>query len=617
MKYSEAISKSIFDGLQSAIPEKALTVSLWAERFRYVSSERSANPGKWSNSLVPFLVGVMDAVSEPSIEQIVLMKSSQIAGTEFLNNVAGFFIHIDPSAIMYLAENELKAQAWMKECFAPMVRDTPILNKLVADPKERDSSSTINIKTFPGGNIVTAWATSPATLSSRPRRIILADECDAFNPTKEGDPLKLAEARTKTFGNQRKMLYVSSPRDKETSSIEPLYELSDKRKYFVPCPECEDMQVLKWENVRWDDGDTESAYYVCDICGAIIENEEKTEMLANGEWRAEKETNKIAGFWINELYSPFTTWGEMATDFVNSKPFPEKLKVFINTRLAQTWENDGERIDYANIKFHQEEYEAEIPSGVKLLTSGVDVQDDRLEIVVYGWGDDWESWSIDYKVIYGNPATNEIWDECKAYLTRDFYDIDENILRIKAVGFDSGGHHTDKVYDFCKANTGRKYFCLKGANIAGKPIVSKPSIVGKKRVRLFTVGTEAAKDMIFSYLQIEEEGPGYCHFREDYEDSYFKMLCAEKKITKFVSGKSKTVWVKVSANARNEVLDCTVYALAAAKILNPDFRSLNEKRTKAKKEVPEKVKSEPSKTPRRSFIKGGRSGKGFVNNWRK
>ena len=341
-------------------------------------------------------------------------------------------------------------------------------------------------------------------------------------------------------------------------------------------------------------------------------------MLGNGEWRAETETKNMAGFWINELYSPFTTWGEMAADFVSSKPFPEQLKVFINTRLAQTWENDGEKIDYADLSFHQEEYEAEIPAGVMLLTAGVDVQDDRLELEVVGWGQDFESWSIDYKIIYGNPANNDIWDELKSYLMREFTDAEENVYKIRATAIDSGGHHTQKVYDFVRANTGRKFFAIKGANISGKPIVSRPNLVGKNRVRLFTVGTEAAKDMIFSNLKVEETGPGYCHFPISYESNYFRQLCAEKKITKFVAGKSKQIWVKVSANARNEALDCRVYAVAAVRILNPDFKSYSPQRTKIKKEAEAEVKSIIEPKPRRvgGFISGGRRS-GFATNWRK
>jgi len=572
----------------------------------------------------------MDAVNDPSINEIVFLKSAQVGGTEAILNIIGFFIKISPSRMLYVCETETKAKAWSKEKLAPMLRDSPAYSALV-NTKQRDSNNEIEAKAFPGGHLAIAYATSPNSLSSRPIKVLLLDEVEAFEPTKEGDPVALAEKRTTTAGDARKIIYVSTPRLKENSIMLAKYEDSTAERFFVPCPHCDEFQQLTWKdeqgkfNVIWDDGDTSTAVYVCKHCGCEITDEDKPYMLENGEWRSTNPdyVGNRRGFWINELYSLFSTFAKMAADFIAAKKNPATLQTFVNTSLAEFWEANGEKIDYADLTFNQEDYDAEIPDGVKLLTAGVDVQDDRLELEVIGWGDDWESWSIEYKVIYGNPGTKEIWDELKDYLTREFYDAEENVIKIKAVGVDSGGHHTDEVYDFCQANTGRKYFCLKGANIAGKPIASKPTVIKRKKngktrnVRLFTIGTESAKDSIFSSLKIEEEGPGYCHFPANYEESYFKMLCSEKKISKFNGKKTVSAYVKVGSNVRNEALDCRVYGLAAAKILNPDFRSLNEKRTKAKKEVPEKVKSEPSKPPRRSFIKGGRTGKGFVNNWRK
>lgn len=634
MIISETISESIYKGLQAAIPESALTVSRWAEKYRFVSAERSANPGKWSNELTPWLVDIMDSATDKQVNKIVFMKSSQIAGTEFLNNVLGYFMHIDPSTLMYLCENEGKAESWSKEAFQPMIRDTPVLNQIVANKKERDSSNTIKLKSFRGGNIVVAWATSPATLSSRPRRIIAADEVDAFEPTKEGDPLKLAEARTKTYREQKLIILCSSPRNKETSTIEPEYENSDMRKYYVPCLSCEEFQFLKWANVRWDD-EPALAYYVCDYCGVIIEEDDKHEMVVNGEWRAENDFNGTAGFWINELYSPFSSWGEMAEDFVESKRFAKekndinRLKVFVNTRLGETWETEGEKVDYADLSFNKEDYEAEIPSDVLLLTAGVDVQDDRLECEVVGWGLDFETWSIAYKVFYGDPAQKEIWKELKDYLTREFYDEDNRSYKIKAAAIDSGGHHTDEVYNFCKANAGRRFFAIKGSSTAGVPIApERPSIKGKVRCKLFIVGTESAKDKIFAQLKTPEPGPNYCHFPDDRSEDYFKQLCSEKKITKFVAGRPKTQYVKVSASARNEALDCRVYATAAVSIIDPDWRSFvkfkekyngeNLKNAPLDKEKDEndinnkeKRQKKPQKR-RKSFV--GRKGS-FVKNW--
>lgn len=631
---SEPIFQSIFEGLQSAIPEGSLLVSQWAETYRYVSSERSANPGRWSNSLTPWLVEIMDAACDPRVKKIVLMKSSQIAGTEAICNIFGYFIHIDPTLIMYLCENEGKAESWSKEAFMPMCRETPVLRDLIAANKERDSSNTIKLKTFRGGNLVVAWATSPATLSSRPRRVIAGDEVDAFEPTKEGDPLKLAEARTKTFENKL-LILVSSPRDKETSVIESEYENSDMRKFYVPCPACDGFQVLKWANVRWEDEPRE-AFYLCEYCEYVIEEHEKNDMVARGIWEAEAEFRGTAGFWINELYSPFSTWGDMAEDFLECKKIVKekgdtsRLQVFINTRLGETWENEGEKIEYADLSFNQEEFEAEVPDGVLLLTAGVDVQDDRLECEVVGWGLDFESWSLYYKVFYGDPGDKTVWEELKMFLTREFSDATGRPFSVKAAAVDSGGHHTDEVYKFCKANAGRRFYAVKGWNVYGKPIAPrKPSIQSKIRCKLFMIGTDSAKDKILTQLKTAEPGPNYCHFPEDRDEEYFKMLCAEKKITVFTAGKSKTKWVKIKASARNEALDCRVYALAAVHIINPDWQSFVQRREKlleisensGEKDTPNSKKSEnvikrreKRTKPSRPFVRRN-SGGGFVKSY--
>lgn len=621
------MTKAITAGLNAAIPEGNLTVSQWAERYRYVSLERVADPGlagRWKNSTTPYLVGPMDAVTDPTVNEIVFVKSSQVGGTEFINNVLGYYIHIDPATVLYVCENEGKARAWSVESFAPMIRDTPVLADIFGQAKERDSSNMIEAKAFRGGHFALAWATSPATLSSRPRRIVLTDETDAFAPTKEGDPVKLAEARTKTAKTQRKIIHVSTPRDKETSVIEPMFKDSTAEKFFLPCLHCNEYQALKWSNVRWDESPID-AYYICDACGVIIENEEKADMLAKGQWRPTNPEyiGNRRGFWINELYSPFTTWGEMAVAFIESKPYPDKLKVFINTRLAETWEEKGEQIEYADLQFHREEYEAEVPQGVVLLTAGVDVQGDRLECEIVGHGRDLESWSIDYRIFYGSPAFPDVWDELSDYLMSDFESISETYHRVAAAAIDSGGHHAAQVYKFCKANAGRRWFAIKGASMPGKPLVSKPSLVGKQKVKLFSVGTDTAKDEIFACLKIGEAGPGYAHFpaRDPYDEKYFKQLCSEKKITKYVQGVAKQVWVKVHESVRNEALDCRVYGIAARAIINPNLSRIADRRLQRAITEPKDADSvngeadnqTPVKQKRRVVMSKKRGG--FATNW--
>lgn len=600
----------VFDvGLKSAIPEGELTISKWAATYRHVSLDRVADPslaGLWKNERTPYLVGIMDAVTEPNVNEILFLKSSQVGGSELINNVLGYYIHIDPATIQYICENEGKARAWSVESFAPMIRDTPALAAIFGEARQRDSTNMIESKAFRGGHFALGWATSPATLSSRPRRVIATDETDAFESTKEGDPVKLAEARTKTAGAQRKIIHVTTPRDKETSRVLPLWEDSSQEKFFVPCPECGEFQILLWTDgqgfrIQWENDNPHDAYYVC-ASGCQIFNESKEWMLARGEWRSlnpNYQGNRRA-FWINELYSPFTTWSEMAVAFLEAKKHRDTLKVFVNTRLAEFWEESGEEIEFADLTFLREKYEAEVPRGVLVLTAGVDIQDDRIEIEVVGWGRDFENWSIDYKVIEGSPGLFEVWDDLSDYLLQEFEGEDGKTYKISAAAIDTGGHHTDKTYNFVKANKGRRWHAVKGANVYGQPIVSKPKIVEKNgvKVRLFHVGTDTAKDEIFSYLRVsrDEESsgdaqPGFCHFPADYEESYFKQLCAEKKITQYRMGVARQVYVKVSANARNEALDCRVYATAARAILNPNFEKLAQHRfrNEVKQEIREKI----------------------------
>jgi phage terminase large subunit GpA-like protein len=599
---SEAITRVFSEAIASAIPESSLTVSEWAATYRYVSAERSARPGKWRNELVPYLVDIMDAVSKPGVREVIFVKSAQVAGSECLNNVIGYYMHIDPSPIQYVCEIESKARAWSTESLAPMIRDTPVLANLIEEPRSRDSGNTIEEKSFPGGHLAIGWATSGSTLSSRPRRVMLLDERDAFKPTSEGDPAKMAEARTKTFPDSV-IFKVSTPRDRmenppgsppdapRYSPIELEYENSDKQKCYLPCPHCGEYQVLVWSRVKWDEGKAGEAYYVC-VNGCLIEHEHKQEMLAKREWRAEKPFTGRMGFHIWEGYSPFVTWGEMALNFLESKKSRAALKVFINTSLAEGWEETTEQASTDDLIDRCEEFAVAVPRGVLVLTAGVDVQGNRLEVEIVGWGLDEESWSIGYHVLEGDPAQSDVWEDLKELLARDYEfevpvggESDEDAAqivttRVRATCIDSGGHHTKQVYRFCHENKGRRVYAVKGANTPGKPLISKFTLQGKPAVRLYTVGTETAKDTIAAHLLIPKPGPGYCHFPHKRDENYFKQLRSERPVTRYERGKAYRRWEKIKASARNEALDLRVYAMAACAILNPKFRSIA-RRTRA------------------------------------
>jgi phage terminase large subunit GpA-like protein len=637
-----ALHTAIKSGLQSAIPS-ALTVSEWAAEYRVISPERVANPanaGRWKNEKTPYLVAIMDAVLDPAVNEILFLKSSQVGGTEAASNMIGYYAHIDPANILYVAETEPKARAYSSEMIAPMIRDTPVLREIFGEAKMRDSTNKIEARQFRGGFLFMGWATSPATLSSRPIRILILDEADAYEANKEGDAAGLAEARLKTGEGTQKTIRITTPRTKETSRVISNWIDSTQEKYFVPCPHCGVYQFLKWANVKWDNNPIE-AYYVCGEiqdgvavagCGAVIDHDEKFEMLARGEWRTTNPEyqGNARGFWINEIYSPFTTWGSMATAFLKAnrekaeRNNTQLLQVFVNTQLAEWWEEEGEKLDFGDLTWHREKYPHEVPDGVLALTAGVDVQGDRLECEVVGWGRDLESWSIRHEVLIGDPALADVWDDLYDLLSTEFNGSD-GTHRVAVACIDTGGHHADEVYKFAKANAGRKWRAIKGANTRGNPIVSKPSKNNKAGVWLWMIGTDTAKDQIFSFLKIEEFGPGYCHFPDTYSDKYFQQLCAEKKMLHYYRGQPYYQYEKVNikgeqvTSVRNEALDLRVYATAAREISKFTGQDVPKSRNRFFKPRPVEEKddgeaaAEPTKKPQLIIKNGG--GGGFATNY--
>ncbi len=637
-------TKVVSEAIVAAIPDASITVSEWAAKYRFLS-ELASLPGQWSNEVTPYLVEPMDCIGLSGITEIIFVASSQIGKTEFCLNAIGYLMHKKPSTILYVAETDKKAEAWSKEKLAPMIRATPALRSLVREARSRDGDNTLAGKSFPGGHLAIGYATSAETLSSRSRRTLFLDERDAYKSTKEGDPAALAEKRTITFKGERKVVKTSSPRDrlepeagappdaKRYSPIEWEYEQTDKRKYYVPCPHCGEYQVLRWKNaqgaynIRWDGDDVENAYYMC-VSGCVIEHEHKAGMLARGEWRAEKPFAGRAGFWIWEAYSSFVTWGEIAANFLRVKKDAEQLKVFVNTTLAEGWQEFYGGIEVTDLEERREPYTEMLPDGVLVITAGADVQRNRLEYEIVGWGLDGESWSLDYGIISGDPSQGEVWAELKAALTRSFdYEMllaeqedgtDASAvlsMRVMVACIDSGGFNPQEVYRFCYQNAGHRFYATKGANVPGKPLISTFSWQGRPAVRLYTVGTEAAKDTFANRLAVKERGPGYCHFPTEFEREgvpyygaeYFKQLRSEHAVTKRTKRGSARVWEKLKPHMRNEALDCRVLAMAALAILNPDLEKMSARRLSGVAPP----KSGEGQQRKRGIIRRG-AGRGFV-----
>ena len=554
----------------------------------------------------------MDACSDPEIQEVVVMAGAQLGKTEAILNIIGYHIDNNPCPILVLQPTLEMAQAFSKDRIAAgLLRSTPALKDKVKDPRARDSGNTTLHKVFAGGAITIVGANSPAGLASRPIRIVLCDEVDRY-PTSagtEGDPISLARKRSATFWN-RKVIMVSTPTNKGASRIEDAYEKSDQRKYHVPCKHCHHSQVLKWANVKWDEGQPETARYLCEECGVLWTEADRVWAIRNGEWIAQHPFKGVAGFAINGLCSPWTPLVDGVRDFLSVKRNPEQLRVWTNTYLGETWEDAGERIDDFELADRREEMPF-VPDDVIVMTAGVDVQDNRLELTVVGWGRDDESWVLDHITLYGDPSTPQLWTDLDSRLLQQYETESGRLLGIRAAAIDSGGHFTNSVYTFCKKNQGRRIFAIKGVGGDGKAIAGKPSKNNTVKCPLFPIGVDTVKDLMFSRLKIKDAGAGYVHFADTLNDEYFRQLTAEKAVTRFHRGFKKRVFEKV--RARNEALDCMVYAIAAYSILGVNVNALAAKIGES--EAPKKQEETTERKPEPFVPRLPRRGN-FVNSWR-
>lgn len=583
-------------------PPPDLTPSEWADEYRVMSAEETAEPGRWRTSRVPYLREIMDAAVEPGVERVVVMKAGQVGATEVLKNVLGYFIDREPCPILVVMGSLDEAQKWSKEKLSHMIESTPALDEAVADPSSRTSDNTILSKSFAGGHLGIVGATSPKGLRMRHRRVLLMDEVDSYPASagSEGDPVSLAEKRTETYYN-RVIYLASTPTVKGFSRIEDAFEGSDQRFYHVPCPECGAMQRLRWAGIRYEDNRPETARLVCgageeedsewavDGCGALIEERHKMKMVRNGEWVPHAPERDTRGYHVNSLYSPFVTWERVVAKHLEALAGGrEERKAWVNGFLGETWEEGGERLNTDALARRVEPYPPgvdrmdqledapwRVPEGAGLLTASVDVQDDRLELLVKGWGRDEESWQLAWERLEGDPGGDKVWRDLEYHLTRTWPHEGGGKLTIQACAIDTGGHHTDSVYEYVAPRQGRHVLAIKGSNQEGAPIVGRGT--NKKRgdmnrpVKLFPIGTVAAKDLIFSRLKVEKPGPGYIHFPAWLDREYFEQLTAEKVRTKYRAGRPIRRYVKT--RPRNEALDLEVYALAALRYMPARVRN--------------------------------------------
>jgi len=513
----------------------------------------------------------MDSLSPSSdVQRVVVMAGAQIGKTSIGLNWLGYIISQAPGPVLAVQPTVEMAKRFSRQRLDPLFEESAALRGLIRDPRSRDSGNTMLAKEFPGGTLILTGSNSPTGLRSMPVRYLFLDEVDGFPPdaSGEGDPVDLATRRTETF-SRRKILMTSTPTLTGFSRIEAAFNETDQRRYFVPCPACGDMAPLSWSRVKWPEGRPHEAGVTCDECGAVATDRDKPKMLAGGEWRATVEgaDPRVAGFHLNALYSPWVRWGDVAAEHVRVAKDPARLQVFVNTRLGESWEDKaGDTIKESSLIARREDLGAAVPNAVTVVTVGVDVQDDRLEVQFVGWGADEESWVLDYRVLPGDPAGARLWNTLDSLLSRPMRRADGVELPVEAVAIDSGGHHTKSVYDFCRPRLGRRIWAVKGAGGAGIPVWPKrvSRVDGKAgRCPLWRVGVDAAKDALFARLRVGEPGPGYVHFGTGLDPEYFRQLTGERVVTKFVRGRPVRSWQPRMPGARLEALDSYVYAMAA------------------------------------------------------
>ena len=583
---AEVYREAYFRGLH---PDPDVWVDEWADEYMRIPRDTgAAEPGQYRTSRTPYAREPMRCLSPAHpCKRVITMVASQLMKTQIALNWIGGLIHMAPSNILTLLPS-LGLAKRVSSRIGKTIKATPVLRERVASSRSRDSRNTMDTKEFEGGSLYVTTAGSAANLSELSARYVYGDEIDRWEVDigEEGDPIELAETRGSTFGRNAKFYFSSSPTIKGASRISDLFEGSDQRYYYVPCPTCGHMQILEWERLHYSK-DYSVVHYECagPECDVLIDEYHKGEMLAKGEWRAHAEGDgETVGFHLNALYSPlgWMDWKSLAKQFEKAKKAQvkgdlEPMQVFYNTRLAKVWDSAQEqtKADTLRARARLEGITlGSLPSAVLMLTGAVDVQANRLEFMAMGWGVGMERWVVDFQIVAGDPADERTWAALDELLKAKYRHPCGVGLGILATAVDSGGHHTDEVYQFCRVRRWRNVFAIKGASKPGRPVIAqRPSMVDvtwkgqteRNGAELWFVGTDTAKDWIYNRYPFDS-GPGALHFANDLPDDFFDQCVAERKIARYVRGHKRIEWVKGKAE-RNEALDLMVYCLAMAHYL--------------------------------------------------
>lgn len=580
-------------------PPPLLSLSEWAAEHARLSPESSADVGRYHP--YPYQTEILDAIGDPRIERVTVMKSARVGFTKMIDFSIAWYLAQDPCPVMVVQPTIGDAEGYSKEEIEPMIRDMPILSGLIPPSSKRDGGNTILKKKFPGGVLHLVGADSPRGFRRTSIRALFMDEIDgwALSAGEEGDQIRLATKRTETFGN-RKIVAGSTPTLESTSRIKRLFEHGDQRHYFVPCPECDKPQVLKWAQFHWTEGDPSTVHYECEHCGFRIEHHQKRWMV---EEAARRQREGVPGFgwiaqnpdarghasfhlWTAYSYAANATWEHMAAEWESCAPNSEERKTFINTTLGETYKGEGDKPDWKKLYDRREAYKADVvPAGGHILFAGVDVQRNRLEVEIVAYGPRMESWSVGYRVFGGDTSQLEgdsPWQRLGDMMSEEWDHELGGKLGIRIMAIDTGDQ-TSTVYQWCSRWAPSRVMAIKGreegfSQIVGTPTQTGVTKAGKKShvsLNLWPVGVGKLKEELYGWLKqerpTEESGTelpwGWCHFPE-YGEEYFRQLTAEELVPVMRRGFRKYIWEVTRKNGRNEALDCRIYARAASYVLN-------------------------------------------------
>jgi phage terminase large subunit GpA-like protein len=586
--------------LKNLVPPPELRPSQWAES-NVVIPVGNAIPGQINFDNAPHQREPLDMIVHPGCRRVSLMFGAQTGKTTVIQCGSGYFIAHEPRSQIMVQPSQGDMQTFMETKLRPMFDANPAISEKMAKQRGRDGVNNSRIISYIGGWMMFSWAGSPKTLRGRSAPVNFADEIDGMETTTEGDPVQLLVQRSATFGDQRMLIESSTPTIKGESRIESAYEQGDKRRFFVPCPDCGEHQFFKWAQVIWTgrdapegEQDPESARYTCEHCGSLWDDGQRMAAIRAGEWRAEKPFKGHASFHLPEMASTFRRLRDIVQSYLDKLAVGD-TQSFINVSLAETYEETGEKADPDSLMARRETYAAPVPMGGLFLAAGIDAQGDRLEVEIKAYGLGEESFNVDYRVLWGDPLAPDVWRDLDDLLEETFLHESGHYLRIDGACLDTGGtkSYTQTAYDWLRGKTGRRIFGVKGIGGWGRGIVEKvqrkQSGKNARKIDLFLVGVDEAKLVIMRRLALKKVGPGYMHFPQAREKDYFDQLTAEKLVTRYVKGFPVREWHKPD-RARNEALDTNVYSYAAFKIVQPNLKRLAERlNVKTVKPAPEPV----------------------------